>query len=322
MTATSTQPNRHPELVELAARRYLAQLASIESEVRPSGVLGTAVRHLTELQRAALEAEGPLPPQDVPNIREDLAKLSEWQVLAVLDHQVLGYGRDDARLLVMGTEEAIDPSNPGDLVWACTSEVIWKTGSDHAVLELLDKIHFAHTANLDLRPFHLQPNDLWQVQNRGRGTWRMLAQLLRPADAVALLRRPPAGQTQIGLGDLCYQVEVSAFPSKQALTGRSPAAARVDFLGDLVQTLSEAQVLLFHGGAWDDARSAIARHFLGSAPVLQEYPEPRRWLAWASAGGRSVIHTYALNGRIRNDYLDLVRGKLTELAPQVFESPQ
>jgi hypothetical protein len=47
-------------------------------------------------------------------------------------------------------------------------------------------------------------------------------------------------------------------------------------------------------------------------------PGKREWFAWDAENGRVVMHTYALNGRVRYSYLDLVRDKLWELAPSAF----
>jgi hypothetical protein len=247
-----------------------------------------------------------------------VAALSTWQIPAVIDQQVLGCGRDDSPLIVMGTKEAYDATHGSELVWACTSEAIWMCGSSPEVLNRLDPVHFALSATVGLRPFHLQPNDLWQIHKRGRSTWRLIAQLLRPDDPASLLRRPVDGAS-IGLGDLCYQIEVSAFPSRQARRGQTAAPERVAFLRELVKAFREARVLLFHGGKWEEARQDIAAQFLDQKPDLQQrHVERRRWYASATNGKRSVLHTYALNGRVPDAYLNLVREKLRELAPELI----
>jgi hypothetical protein len=65
------------------------------------------------------------------------------------------------------------------------------------------------------RPFHVHPNDLYQVQkDRGRQTWKVIADVVAPdpAHLEAVLRQG----AEPGLGDLTYQIERSGLPALRA----------------------------------------------------------------------------------------------------------
>ena len=138
--------------------------------------------------------------------------------------------------------------------------------------------------------------------------------MLRPGDANSLLVWPCDGQGP-SLGDLCYQIEVSAYPSSLASGGRAAGGRRVEFLGQFLPLLQEARALVFHGGG-DGPRTQLAGVFLGTDDVKWEtYDVRREWLRQAVHGDRIVLHTYALNGRVRTSYLDMVRSRLTGFLP-------
>jgi hypothetical protein len=307
----------HPELVDAAARGYLHQLRLLQKELRAEGRLGRVVENLILSHDAALEKRRELAAADVPFERGQLVDLSDWQLLAILDQHALGWGRDNVPLIVMGTEEAYNPATAGDIALACCSSVLWLSGSKIDVLVKIDPKVAGAARSPRARPYHLQPNDFYGVETwPGRSTWECLATLLRPDNPLSLLA-PPTGPASLGLGDLCYQTDVSAYPSKLASGGRQPVPERVKFLSGLVSAFDGARVLLFHGGPWDSAREAIASSFLGRPAKLTPHDAPREWFAWDQSGDRSIIHTYALSGRVRNRYLELVRSRLIELAPGV-----
>src|SRR5450759_4202681 len=70
----------HPEVVESAARGYLAHLRGVEDEARPEGRLGLAVKHLIETHETALSRGHQLDGSEVPFTRSDLSGLDEWQL--------------------------------------------------------------------------------------------------------------------------------------------------------------------------------------------------------------------------------------------------
>lgn len=307
----------HPELIERALRGYLRQLRELGAELRPRGSLGRIVAEAISMHELALERRDALRASEIPLVSEQLAGLSEWQKLAILDQCAVGYGRDDARILVMGTEEAYEAAEGSDLAIACSMSVLWLTGSRADILERIDP-RTANKARPGARPFHLHPNDYYRVQDsRGRSTWGCLARVFRPSNAASLLALPPA-PTPVSLGDLCYQIDVSAYPSKRAVGGRKPTPQRTQFLCELVEGFDQARLLLFHGGPWDEPRQQIASAFLGCAVDLEVREGARRWMAWQKTPRRAVLHTYALSGQIRYEYLDAVNAKIRELAPDAL----
>jgi len=97
------------------------------------------------------------------------------------------------------------------------------------------------------------------------------------------------------LGDLVYQVELSAHPATEMACGRRPTRERVEYLTGLIAALSHAQVLLFHGKAsdlrWERDRLPIATQFLGIASPPQWVRERvgNSTLRWTDADHRRVI---------------------------------
>ena len=309
----------HPEIVELAAATYLQQLESVAAEASPTGKLGIAARHLIQTHRAALHKRQRLLAAEVEFTRDDLSGMEEWQLLALLDQHALGLGHDDAPVIFMGTEEAYDPEGEGDLALACSLSVLWLCGSRPDVLARIDPTVYVKERTPPPRQYHLHPNDFYRAdRSRGRGTWPTLARLLRPDRPQTLLEPPKAGNQDSSLGDLCYQIDVSAYPSKQALSGRKPNERRVQFLCRLVAAFDTASALIFHGGPLDEARVRIASSFLNRPVKWTDNPVKREWFAWDATSGRAVMHTYALNGAVRYSYLDLVRTRLRDLAPSAF----
>jgi hypothetical protein len=248
--------------------------------------------------------------------RSDLSKLPEWQLLAVLDQRVLGFGRDDAPLICMGTEEGYSAADGGELALACAQSILWLCGSKPEVLDRIDPTVLPSARSPRPREYHIHPNDFYRWdRSQGRGTSPMIARLLRAQDPESLLVPPSQGDAALSLGDICYQVEISAYPSKVALGGRQPNSVRAEFLAELVVKFVSASALIFHGGPPDDARTKIASSFLGRPVRWASNTAKREWFAWDAENGRAVLHTYALNGRVKHSYLDLVRDKLRDLAP-------
>lgn len=312
-------PTAHPDVVEMAVHGYLEQLRTVEAETQPHGSLGSAVARLIETLESALSLRHELTAADVTFSRSDLSKMPEWQLLAVLDQRVLGFGRDDAPLICMGTEEGYSAADGGELALACAQSILWLCGSKPEVLDRIDPTVHASDRSPQPREYHIHPNDFYRWdRSRGRGTSPMIARLLRAQDPESLLVPPSQGDAALSLGDICYQVEVSAYPSKVALGGREPNAARAEFLAELVAKFDSASALIFHGGPPDDARTKIASSFLGRPARWTNNAGKREWFAWDTENDRAVVHTYALNGRVRYSYLDLVRDKLRVLAPSAL----
>jgi hypothetical protein len=303
-------------VVESAVQGYLSQLRAVATETRREGKLGSAVQHLIETHERALARGYQLNPSDATFSRADLADMKEWQLVAVLDQHGLGLGRDDAPIVFMGTEEAYNLVDGGDLALACSLSILWLCNSRPDVLDTIDPTILKSARSPNPRQYHIHPNDYYRVDlSRGRGTWECIARVLRPDNPGSLLVPPSGDSDGTSLGDLCYQIDVSARPSKLASDGQPSDPTRTAFLAGLVAAFTSASALVFHGGSSDGPRQQIASSFLGRAVNWTSNAAKREWLAWDAENGRAVLHTYALNGRVKHSYLDLVRAKLQELAP-------
>ncbi len=317
----AVSPLAHPEVVESAAQGYLSQLRLVSAEARREGRLGSAVASLIETLELALSRRHELAAAEVSFSRADLSGMDAWQLLAVLDQHGLGLGTDDAPIIFMGTEEAYDLAEGGDLALACALSVLWLCGSRPDVLDTIDPTVLTSARSPNPRQYHIHPNDYYRVDlSGGRGTWECIARVLRPDDPNSLLVAPSGENRGPSLGDLCYQIDVSAFPSKSATGGQLPHATRSTFLAHLVAAFRSASALVFHGGPSDEARRQIASSFLGRSVDWTSSTTKREWMAWDVESGRAVIHTYALNGRVRYSYLDQVRAKIQELAPSAIQT--
>jgi hypothetical protein len=311
----------HPAVIESAARGYLSQLRLVSAEARREGRLGLAVANLIETLEVALSRRHDLAAAEVSFSRANLAGMNEWQLLAVLDQHGLGLGSDGARIIFMGTEEAYDLAEGGDLALACALSVLWLCDSRRDVLDKIDPTVLKSARSPKPREYHIHPNDFYRVDlSGGRGTWECIARVLRPDDPSSLLIPPSGEESGPSLGDLCYQIDVSASPSKSATGGQVPHATRSAFLAHLVAAFTSATALVFHGGPSDEARREIASAFLGRAVDWTSSTTKREWMAWDVENDRAVIHTYALNGRVRYSYLDQVRAKIQQLAPSAIQT--
>jgi len=310
-------PPVHPEVVERAARGYIGHLHQVETETREDGRLGRAARHLIQTIEGAILHRGELQASDVEFTASDLLGIDGWQALALIDQHALGLGRDDASVIFMGTEEAYDVVDGRDLAITACLSVLWLCGSRPEVLDAIDSRVRSNARSSNPRAYHLHPNDYYRVDlSPRRSTWECIARILRPDRFRSLLVPPTGNNGEESLGDLAYQIDVSAFPSKVASGGRSPNVARIEFLAELAAAFTTASALVFHGGPSGEERNAIASSFLGRPVRWTSQDAKREWLAWDTKDGRSVMHTYALSGRVRNEYLDKVNLKLAELAPQ------
>jgi len=128
------------------------------------------------------------------------------------------------------------------------------------------------------------------------------------------------------MGDVCHQIEISAYPAKRAHDGKFESHARTDFLsGFLDQARATAKVLLFHGGQYQGtARAQLAEVFLGKRfdqlPLIEDQPRRRMWKA--EHDGRIVLHTNALSRpNVDDNYLQRVADHIREVAPEAIGAP-
>lgn len=218
-----------------------------------------------------------------------------------LNQRALGLGRDDAPVVVLGAEHAYNLEWNAELVNLCMESIgigiLWSCGGRADISRAL-----SGNAVRMRRPFHIHPNDHY-----GKGvmhTWGRLASAIDDPAA----HEPGAVP---GLGMRCYQIELSAYPSKRNEGSQPPTRERVDFLRRVMERMREtARVLLIHGSktswAHESARLEAARAFLGvscerqlSVPhVSSARGAP---ISVADAGGRRVIRTRALAGQGSTD---------------------
>jgi hypothetical protein len=321
------------EAVRLSAAGYRRDLSTkLNRGAFPR--VGTAVGRLIELLEAV---EQGLEPDAAPLgfSASDLVSASEDEAEALINQWCLGWGRDDAELIVMGTEEAYSIKKPQDLAqWNCGCSLIWATGGRSDVVDALDM----RTANplfgcppapvsdwSRRREFHVHANDYvrvhmprWDDEKRrcrraGRSTWKLVAQVLAGNGPSSSLLQPYTGS----LGNLAYQVEVTAFPAERATEGTKQTPERLEFLESLLTTLRRsARVLLFHGRPerpeWGH-RDQLSQAFLGlpAGKATDWKKESYRagggaaqsiW--FASYDSQLVILTRALNGNVLAKVVD------------------
>jgi hypothetical protein len=232
----------------------------------------------------------------------------------------LGLGYYGAPIMVMGSETAGDPKEPETLVWDCLLTALILSNSPQPVVEglLRQSPWWSSFESRGLppdpwRPFHVHPNDLYQVQkDRGRQTWKVIADVVAPdpADPKAVLRQG----SDPGLGDLTYQIERSGLPAVRAAGGAKPSPARTEWLEqEVIPALRQtASVLIVHGYGrnyrdWMPADKRLFEAFLGRLVEIKGETVAGEWLWHDSADGRLVIYCHALSGKVSRAYLGEVR---------------
>jgi len=125
-----------------------------------------------------------------------------------------------------------------------------------------------------------------------------------------------------GLGDLCYQIDLSAYPSQQGALGRHPTPTRMHFLESVMTAFAAtARTLIFHGRAaaadCESSRNQLIAQFLGHVPAPSDWQntsEPHAPLHHLTVGDRRVIVTRAL-GQASNELLARL-ARLVQLGPR------
>ncbi|HXN75720.1 MAG TPA: hypothetical protein VN876_03730 [Gemmatimonadaceae bacterium] len=231
----------------------------------------------------------------------------------LINQWCLGWGRDDAPIVAMGTEEAY-PVRAVDLgQWNSCCAVIWATGGRQPIVDALDPRSAKHDPPIPefehRREFHIHANDYFLVhKHRGRHTWKLLAEAIAGRGNWLPLLDQNVGT----LGNLAYQIEVSAYPAKLTADGRASTGDRHAFLSTMLAKMrSSAKVLLFHGRGNDPewgGRDALAGIFLGRDRLtyaeweqVDFHGQPLRYFRH---GSRLVVLTRALNGNVRSQLLD------------------
>jgi hypothetical protein len=309
----------HPELAESAARLYLAHLEAAGSRVE-SGTAETALRDLVATTASALRLGRKLTMAEVKFNFSSLKGVAPEDQRLIINEFQLGLGYDGAPIVVMGTETAGDPKEPETLIWDCLLMALILSNSPQPVVEgvLRESPWWTDLERRGLppdpwRPFHVHPNDLYQVQkDRGRQTWKVIADVVAPdpAHPEAVLRQG----AEPGLGDLTYQIERSGLPALRAAGGAKPTPARTEWLEqEVIPALRQtASVLIVHGYGhdyrdWMPADKRLFEAFLGRPVEIQGETVAGKWLWHDAADGRLVIYCHALSGAISRASLDEVR---------------
>jgi hypothetical protein len=307
----------HPTLVQDSALNYRDHLAeSLELFSKP--IRPGVEKLITLLDRVV--ADTPITSAIVEYAVEDMALAQEGDMALLINEWCLGWGHDDAPIVVMGTEEAYLPC-PVDLgQWNACCSVIWATSGRRDVLYALDQRHKyplnPPPAFEDRREFHLHANDYYRVHHRrGRHTYRLVAEVIA-GDAWLDLLKENTGT----LGDLAYQIEVSSYPARHASGGRDQTARRHEFLTRLLQTVrSTASVLIFHGKPeqpeWG-GRARLASTFLGDSVSWSHEVIAGQAIRFDNKkSGRLVVLTRALNGNVDGALLDRLHDLVLPFLP-------
>ena len=321
----------YPAIVEQSATLYIRHLRSQLSEGGWSEPAGMAAGQLVRLIEAALEKRESLTPGSIEFDRESMADVGASEAVRFVNEYTLGWGRDDAPVIVMGTEEAYTAHPTEMALWNCGCAVIWLTAGRPDVVERLDsRARQSRSDGIAPRCFNVHCADCGRTP-QSKHTWGCLAKVLSGdphSEAWRSYFTPPVpgGPAHQGMGDVCHQVEVSAYPAKRAHNGKFETHARTDFVVEfLAQVRKTAKVLLFHGGPYQGtARARLAEVFLGKPfaqlPLVADQPRRRIWKA--EYDGRVVLHTNALSRpSVDDDYLEIVATHIRAVAPEAIGAP-
>jgi len=306
-------------VAESTARRYVAQLSAVEGGAVP-GPAKRALNSLIETTECALHLDRKLTMAEVKFNFSSLEGVAPDGQRRFINEFQLGLGYDGAPVVVMGTETAGNPKEPETLVWDCLLTALILSDSPQPVVEglLLESRWLPDLEERGLppdpcRPFHVHPNDLYQVQkSRGRQTWKVIADMVAPdPDRPEVVLRQKA---EPGLGDLTYQIERSGLPALRAAGGAKPSPARTEWLeqGVIPALRQTASVLIVHGYGrnyrdWMPADKRLFEAFLGRPVKIEGETIAGKWHWHDSADGRLVVYCHALSGAISRAHLVEVR---------------
>jgi hypothetical protein len=301
----------YPEVVRESADLYRDHLSN--NLDRFSEPLRPSIEALIELL-GRVRVPSAITADNLRFTANDLSTADVPRDLELLVNQwCLGWGRDDAPVVAMGTEEAY-PAKAIDLAqWNSCCSVIWATAGRQEIVDALDPRSAKHDPPIPQfelrRGFHIHANDYFLVhKHRGRHTWKLLAEAIAGRG-----KWLPLLDQNVGiLGNLAYQIEVSAYPAKLTVDGRASTEERHLFLsGMLAKMRTTARVLLFHGRANDPGwggRDLLAGTFLGRGRLMHTEWEQLDFhgqsLRYYREGSHLVVLTRALNGNVRSQLID------------------
>src|SRR5450759_1774295 len=128
--------------IEESARLYIGHLRSELSKGVWADAASTAAGQLILSIEAALEERESLKPASIEFTRESMLQVTPADSVGFVNQYTLGWGRDDAPIIVMGTEEAYT-ADPQELaLWNCGCAIIWLSrGRGDVVIRLDGRAH-------------------------------------------------------------------------------------------------------------------------------------------------------------------------------------
>lgn len=318
---------RYPQLVRASLERYGADLAILAPSLGAEAQ--RAVVQLVKTIDAATKHPTELEPEEIRFGVSSLIEVGE-DLPAFVNQYSLGVGWDGAPIVVMGTEPAENPGVPEDMAWHAIYSVLVAADSRPEILDrIVEGSSWKAAAegswnSRDKRPYHLNANDFIHVERRGgSSTWKVIAKIVAPESADAWRRLLETRLGEPGLGEYAYQLDRSALPAMTSGKGQPPSPRRVAFLLDALRLLRKsAPVLLLHGFGgpgrwrqWWEQDQHLIRVFLGmdagdAVELEWRYVAGRNSLGNLVRGGRLVLYTRALSGRIPAAYIEAIRAQV------------
>lgn len=160
-------PTAHPQLVQRSAQLYLGHLSGLAAT---DGKVRTAARALTNSVEAAARLGTSLTAGDIEFDKFYLGALSSQDRGLFVNEYSLGLGRDDADVIVMGTEHAYDIRIPAEVVnfslENCASQILWLSGGPPDVVEKISGLGFWQPTRPGRSTF-IPTTTIWFTFNRG-----------------------------------------------------------------------------------------------------------------------------------------------------------
>lgn len=178
---------KHGAIVDAAAAGYCEYLRR-ELRQSPSTALHAVISSLLKMFERARAHGTQLQISESEFSLREVEQLAIHERVQLLNQYELGLGRDDAPILVVGTEHAYELGRVHDLpnftLESCANQVLWLCGGSPDIVRALTAGRVRPASG---RPHHIYPNDFtWKVGlTRGHG-WLALSVL-----ALSIAREPP-----------------------------------------------------------------------------------------------------------------------------------
>lgn len=308
--------NDHERVILLSAAEYIGQLEKSLLFVPEDSK--QVIHALIQSLQVAIEKRDRLSADEMTFRHELLASLPPHQREPLINQYSLGLGSDRSRVIFIGTEHAYNLDNVVPFALeACGLSILRLCGGKAEVVSRIAGEPWPHKAQ-----FHIHPNVLYRVQEttRGQHTWKVLASIME--QVVGVSRYELLGGVNPGLGGITYQIELSAYPSKQSTRGRPPTEQRVAFLAQLLAAFrATSRVIIFHGKMWvepwEAIRKDLSRSFLGILPDEEldfSFEDVGRdCIQYITVDNRRVLFTRALNSSVSIEYRESVAHLIKEM---------